>query len=62
MSTPNFKRGAPAETGPRRNPAQPEWKAKFGGSCEYCQAQIEAGVTSVKWNADRTAVVCASHR
>lgn len=60
MSTPNFRRGTPDV--PVVTPkGEVKWKAKYNGSCDHCGASVTEGETVVKWNPDRTAVICAGH-
>lgn len=63
MSTPNFRRGAPAEKQHGFPPkGDGSWLAKYDGQCNYCGARLSAEEDRVRWNIDSTAVICAHHR
>lgn len=59
MTTPNFRRGAPTNTPPVKDGS---WIAKYNGSCAYCGTALVEGDSRVRWNEERTAVICAHHR
>lgn len=59
MTVPNFNRGAPAQASPIKDGS---WLAKYNGSCAFCGGSLVEGQSRVRWNEDRTAVVCGHHR
>lgn len=60
MTAPNFRRGAPVTSD--KPIKDGSWVAKYNGSCGYCGTSLVEGETRVRWNEDRTAVVCSGHR